>query len=79
MNKDAIAYTLITAHRGPTKKQKCSLRLISIGYLCQYIPSRKSSPFAYKQNSREKDGYLTIEVMRLAAGTIPAMKMALMG
>ena len=47
-------------------------KLISIGYLCQYIPSRKSSPSAYKQNSREKDGYLTIEVMRLAAGTIPA-------
>ena len=47
-------------------------KLISIGYLCQYIPSRKSSSSAYKQNSREKDGYLTIEVMRLAAGTIPA-------
>ncbi len=47
-------------------------KLILIGYLCQYIPSRKSSPSAYKQNSGEKDGYLTIEVMRLAAGTIPA-------
>ena len=51
MYTDAIAYTLIMANRGPTKKQKCSLN---------------------KQNSREKDGYLTIEVMMLAAGTIPA-------